>query len=322
MKYCKFCGRQLADDALCNCPGAVSERESQVTVRSTQEPPSGSAPQPGGNPSWQPYQQPARPAGGAFTKSMKNLSQVLPAYVKNPKKATAVCKQANDLLLPLLSAGVLFLALLAANCCIFGKSASSVSTLTALINSSSSSSALYSMRMSGLDFVAKNVTFHFGFVLLAAFIETVVICALNVLGRFIIAAVSGAKPFNAKKCLSDAFISFGVHSLFVAALIILGGLGYLMTSVVGQIFFGLAAVWYICTALSELKDEMPDSANLMLRFTVVAVVALLCVLAYAVVYKLMFAMNTGMSVHEFSVLSKMAGSVNDMVSASSSGKLM
>ena len=29
MKFCKHCGNQIPDDAVCNCPGAVAERQAQ-----------------------------------------------------------------------------------------------------------------------------------------------------------------------------------------------------------------------------------------------------------------------------------------------------
>lgn len=287
MKFCKHCGSQIADDAVCNCPAAVAERQGQAAPQ-----------QPA--PYASPYaaQGAAQPAGESkFVKSLKNVPQVLLSYFKNPKEVVATCKQTGDVIVAAAYTFILFIALLAANSCIFGKICVVFGPFAALSSLSFSASS------------ASVLGFNFGFVLLAALMETVAITALYTLGKFVLIALN-VKPLNAGKAITDSFISFGVNSIVPIASIIVGGLFYMLTSFIANIFFIFAAAWYIIAALSELKDELPPAQNSFVRILTTALVVGAALFLYGLIYNASFMMNlSGASVSTVDFMFSMVSSV-------------
>ena len=107
MKFCKHCGNQIPDNAVCNCPGAVAERQAQ-----------GGYQQPA-------YQQPAYAApqprqGKSFGQKLIDPFKV---YFKNPKKAVDNRIADKDFITPLIYIGALFIIMLGVKSCIYGTEA-------------------------------------------------------------------------------------------------------------------------------------------------------------------------------------------------------
>ena len=263
MKFCKHCGNQIPDNAVCNCPGAVAERQAQQGAYQQQG-----------------YQQPAYQAqrpprqGGGIA--------VLPTflnYFKNPLKTSAERKQAKDFITPLIILGAMFFLLWGVNSCIFGNAAVTVRSSDALKNFKNY--PLYG--------------YNFGFVVLASLIETVAYCGIYVVVKFLLTALF-VKPLNAGKAFIDSFISFGVHSIVPIMAMVVGGLFYMATAFIGQIFFGFALLWYIIMLISEVFAEVPGEKRGFAFFA-----ALICVLTVGLygtmmTFRLSYQMNMGHSV--------------------------
>lgn len=116
MKFCKYCGKQLDDNAVCDCQAsqqnAQKEQVQQVTFTAPQQQPQAS-----------PYavNPNATPAGeGKFVKALKNIPVVFTSYWKNPKQTIDVAKKENDLVIAGLFSAIFFIGVLIATCCLYG----------------------------------------------------------------------------------------------------------------------------------------------------------------------------------------------------------
>lgn len=255
MKFCKHCGNQLADDAVCNCPGAVAERSQQGGYQQV------------GNQGG--YQQGNYQGGPQYvTRSGKSFGQKLiepfTIYFKNPKLAVDNRIKEKDFVTPLIYIAVLFIVMLGVKNCIYGHEA-----------------------LEGKPFV----DYNFGLALLAAFIATLAMCVVYVLSRFLILLVCGKKPVNAGELLINSLISFGVNSIVPMGIILVGGLFYMAASMVAYMFFALAVVWYICAGLLEIKDEFDPNGNLFVRLLMAGLIIGVLVALYFLLYRGLFEMN-------------------------------
>ena len=95
MKFCKYCGSQLADDAVCNCPGAMAERQEAGAK--------------------QPRQQ-----TGSFA---QNLLAPLKTYFKDPKKAVDDRIKGKDHITALIYIGALLFTMIVEKACVYGAEA-------------------------------------------------------------------------------------------------------------------------------------------------------------------------------------------------------
>lgn len=95
MKFCKYCGSQLADDAVCNCPGAMAERQEAGAK--------------------QPRQQ--------ETTFAQKLTAPLKTYFKDPKKAVDDRIKSKDYITALVFIGALFVTMIAEKACVYGAEA-------------------------------------------------------------------------------------------------------------------------------------------------------------------------------------------------------
>ena len=264
MKFCKHCGNQIPDNAVCNCPGAIAERQGQGQGYQ----PQGYQPRVGSG-----YVSPyaahgtpnatAQPVGESkFGRGMKNVPQVFASYFRDPKKTVAISKQTGDFVVAIIYTVILFLALIGINSCVYGKNA-----------------------------VALHLGFNFGLVVLAALIETVGLVTAYVMCKFLILAAT-VKPFNAGKAFADSFISFGVNMVVPLICMIVGGLFWMLTSWVSQIFFAFALFWLVVCLLSEVKDEIPPANNSFVRIIIIAGFLAAYVYLFLLLVKGMNSMNT------------------------------
>lgn len=271
MQFCRHCGNQIPDGGVCNCPGAVAERQNQV------------------NPS-QPQQRPQR-QGKNFG---QKLIEPFTLYFKDPKQAVDNRIKDKDIFTPLIYFGALYMMLIGVLSCIYGAQAFKGSLVEGVGDSVYGS-------MSG-------VTFYFALVVLAAFILSLGMCAAYVLARVLILLVVGKKPFNIGKAFIEGFISFGVNSIVPIGLMIIGGLFYMLASLVGMFFFILAAIWYVVIGLYEIKDSLDLSGNKFVKLVIVAGIIGSFLALYYILYRAMFAMNVRyyiIDVYNYSSYSKL-----------------
>ena len=271
MKYCKHCGNQIPDNAVCNCPGAVAERQAQGGYQQPYQ--AQGYQQPG-------YAAPARPRPA--NNPMNGFAGALKGYFQSPLKTVRDRQRAKDFITPLIVLGIMFFLLWAVNSCIFGNQA-------VILNS-------------------RSFAFNFGFVVLASLIETLTM-ALSYIGAKLVISLIFVKPINPGKFFMDAFISFGVNSFVPLIAMVIGGLFYMALGILGQIFFGIAFLWYVAVGLAEVYEEVPaQNKNFVFFLTVICVVALMA-FGYIMMYKLMWQMNMGHTIESTNnaVRSKQAG---------------
>ncbi len=271
MKYCKHCGNQIPDNAVCNCPGAVAERQAQGGYQQPYQ--AQGYQQPG-------YAAPARPRPA--NNPMNGFAGALKGYFRSPLKTVRDRQRAKDFITPLIVLGIMFFLLWAVNSCIFGNQA-------VILNS-------------------RSFAFNFGFVVLASLIETLTM-ALSYIGAKLVISLIFVKPINPGKFFMDAFISFGVNSFVPLIAMVIGGLFYMALGILGQIFFGIAFLWYVAVGLAEVYEEVPaQNKNFVFFLTVICVVALMA-FGYIMMYKLMWQMNMGHTIEitNNAVRSKQAG---------------
>lgn len=261
MKFCKHCGNQIPDNAVCNCPAAVAERQAQGGFPQQPQPQQPVYQQPvypG-----QPYPQQPQPQ-----RQGKNFGQKLiepfTIYFKDPTKAVRNRINDKDFLTPLIYIAMLFIIMLGVKCCIYGTEG-----------------------VKGRPVI----NYNFGLTLLAAFICTLAMCVAYVMSRFIILMVCGKKPVNAGDIMLGSLISFGVNSIIPMGIILVGGLFYMATSMIAYMFFAVAVVWYIAAGLLEIKDEFDPNGNKFVRLLMAGLIIGVFVALYFLLYRGMFAMN-------------------------------
>lgn len=102
MKFCKFCGKQLADNEVCSC-----QTQAQAAAPAAKK---ASPYAVGGAPS----------VGGAkFVDALKNIPVVFVSYWTKSKEIIGVAKKTNDFILSALYCAILFLIMFGFNCCFF-----------------------------------------------------------------------------------------------------------------------------------------------------------------------------------------------------------
>lgn len=104
MKFCKYCGKQLEDNAVCDC---------QASAQTTASPQHQQA-------QTSPYATGAQTAGeGKFVKALKNIPNTLKSYCKNAGTTIENAKNGNDLITSAIFTTIFFIGLIIANCGIY-----------------------------------------------------------------------------------------------------------------------------------------------------------------------------------------------------------
>ncbi len=102
MKFCKFCGKQLADNEICSC-----QTQAQATAPAAKKA--------------SPYAVGGAPSVGGtkFVDALKNIPVVFTSYWTKSKEIIGVAKKTNDFILSALYCAILFLIMFGFNCCFF-----------------------------------------------------------------------------------------------------------------------------------------------------------------------------------------------------------
>ena len=134
MKFCKYCGAQLEDNAVCNCEKsrAAQAQAQQANAQAQsqyQQPVHPQQPQ-YQNPVQQQYTQPQNPqtqqspyavnntapiGENAFVKALKNIPVVFTSFFKDSKTVIKTAKAEKDIILGALFSAIFFIALILGN---------------------------------------------------------------------------------------------------------------------------------------------------------------------------------------------------------------
>ena len=265
MKFCKYCGKQLDDNAICDCQAsqqnAQKEQAQQATYTAPQPQPQQqttfTAPQPQASP--YAVNPNATPVGeGKFVKALKNIPVVFTAYWKNAKQTIDVAKKENDLIIAGMFTAIFFIGVLLANCCLYGS---------------------IDAGLGGYFHI-----FNFGKILVASLLVTVITAVLYVVIKLVSVKIF-VKQADAKKVFFDAFIEFAIHSMPITILLLVAGFSAFISYYISLFLLVFAIVYLITALFAEIKSDVPAVSNNFLFILLVSafVTIGLCVVLYVMI---------------------------------------
>jgi len=330
MKFCPICGKPLQDNEVCTCQAkqAAPQQPVQPQYQQPVQPQYQRPVQPQYQQPVQPqYQRPVQPQyqqpytvpqqpqaprpEGKFVKALKNIPVVFKNYWKNGDKVVETAKSKKDFILPLLFIAIFFLINLIVGICFFARM----------------SGAGYASGLSLLMLVfgwGGGYPFQFGMTLLVALIMTVVSAVLYILFRFLFMIIFAKKP--AGQAFFDALIEFGIHSVPVSCIMLLGGLLGLITAWLLVPMIGLAVAYYIVVGIKATLKESEGFQNKFLQTALIAVAIMLVVALMFWMFYLTCGMNYSVAMQSAyssygsgSDYSSLLGSLGNLGGSSGSG---
>lgn len=234
MKFCKYCGAQLEDNAVCNCEKSRAAQAQQANAQyqqpvQPQQPQYQNPVQPNAQPQQSPYavNNNAVPAGeNAFVKALKNIPVVFTSFFKDSKTVIKTAKAEKDIVVASLFSAIFFIALILGN-------------------------TFLMLSMSALDFPKT---------LLVSLVMTVLIG-----GLYSVILFAYVKKFkseeNAGKAFIDAFITFSIESIPASIGWILAGLFALVSVYLFLFFFVIVMLYLVISLVNQVKANVPEAKN-------------------------------------------------------------
>lgn len=248
MKFCKYCGAQLEDNAVCNCEKSRAAHAQQANAQ-YQQPQYQNPVQPNAQPQQSPYavNNNAVPAGeNAFVKALKNIPVVFTSFFKDSKTVIKTAKAEKDIVVASLFSAIFFIALILGN-------------------------TFLMLSMSALDFPKT---------LLVSLVMTVLIG-----GIYSVILFAYVKKFkseeNAGKAFIDAFITFSIESIPASIGWILVGLFALVSVYLFLFFFVIVMLYLVISLVNQVKANVPEAKNSAL-FTLI--LTLIITVAFIIVF--------------------------------------
>lgn len=283
MKFCRYCGKQLEDNAVCDCQAAVNaanqnsvnsnvnanintnvnvpDVNSSVNVNNAQpdnynqnntfQGQYAQTQPPVNNPS--PYvinSVPQPKTESKAAKAFKNLPVVFTSFWKDSKNVTQIAKNSRDYAVSIIYTVIFFISVFLGNIFVFLAMNNNVKSLFSTIGGSYGSAAW--SYLGGF--------FNFPKILLTSVIMTVLIAGLYILVLFVSNKIF-VKGTNAKKCFSDAFISFAINSIPASMGIVLFGLSAFIHIYFALAFLAFSGLYLIVNLVVEIKDTAVNVTN-------------------------------------------------------------
>ncbi len=234
MKFCKYCGAQLEDNAVCNCEKSRAA-QAQAQQANAQAQPQYQQPVQPQQPQYQnPVQQQSpyavnntAPVGeNAFVKALKNIPVVFTSFFKDSKTVIKTAKAEKDIILGALFSAIFFIALILGNMFLM-------------------------LSMSALDFPKT---------LLVSLVTTVLIG-----GFYSVILFAYVKKYkteeNTGKAFIDSFITFSIESIPASIGWILAGLCALISTYLFLFFFVIVMLYLIISLVNQVKANVPEAKN-------------------------------------------------------------
>ena len=248
MKFCKYCGAQLEDNAVCNCEKSRAAHAQQANAQ-YQQPQYQNPVQPNAQPQQSPYavNNNAVPAGeNAFVKALKNIPVVFTSFFKDSKTVIKTAKAEKDIVVASLFSVIFFIALILGN-------------------------TFLMLSMSALDFPKT---------LLVSLVMTVLIG-----GIYSVILFAYVKKFKSEetagKAFIDAFITFSIESIPASIGWILVGLFALVSVYLFLFFFVIVMLYLVISLVNQVKANVPEAKNSAL-FTLI--LTLIITVAFIIVF--------------------------------------
>ena len=234
MKFCKYCGAQLEDNAVCNCEKSRAA-QAQAQQANAQAQPQYQ------QPVQQQYAQPQNPqtqqspyavnntapiGENAFVKALKNIPVVFTSFFKDSKTVIKTAKAEKDIILGALFSAIFFIALILGNMFLM-------------------------LSMSALDFPKT---------LLVSLVTTVFIG-----GFYSVILFAYVKKYkteeNTAKAFIDSFITFSIESIPASIGWILAGLCALISVYIFLFFFVIVMLYLVISLVNQVKANVPEAKN-------------------------------------------------------------
>lgn len=291
MKFCKYCGAQLEDNAVCNCEKsrAAQAQAQQANAQAQpqyQQPVQPQQPQ-YQNPVQQQYAQPQNPqtqqspyavnntapiGENAFVKALKNIPVVFTSFFKDSKTVIKTAKAENDIILGALFSAIFFIALILGNMFLM-------------------------LSMSALDFPKTLLVSLVTAVLIGGFYSVILFAYVK----------KYKTEENTAKAFIDSFITFSIESIPASIGWILAGLCALISVYMFLFFFVIVMLYLVISLVNQVKANVPEAKNSAL-FTLILtlIVAVAFMIVFFIGAKLtMWSFNT--STFATSVLTSLIG---------------
>lgn len=267
MKFCKYCGAQLEDNAVCNCEKSRAA-QAQAQQANAQAQPQYQQPVQPQQPQYQnPVQQQSpyavnntAPVGeNAFVKALKNIPVVFTSFFKDSKTVIKTAKAEKDIILGALFSAIFFIALILGNMFLM-------------------------LSMSALDFPKT---------LLVSLVTTVLIG-----GFYSVILFAYVKKYkteeNTGKAFIDSFITFSIESIPASIGWILAGLCALISTYLFLFFFVIVMLYLIISLVNQVKANVPEAKNSTLfNLILTLIVAVAFIIVFYIGEKLtMWSFNT------------------------------
>lgn len=292
MKFCKYCGAQLEDNAVCNCEKSRAARAQQANAQAQaqyQQPVQPQQPQ-YQNPVQQQYAQPQNPQAqqspyavnntapvgeNAFVKALKNIPVVFTSFFKDSKTVIKTAKAEKDIVLGALFSAIFFIALILGNMFLM-------------------------LSMSALDFPKT---------LLVSLISTVLIGGFYSVILF--AYVKKYNPTeNTSKAFVDAFITFSIESIPASIIWLLAGLTAFISVYCFVFFLVFEMLYLVISLVNQIKANVPEAKNSTL-FT------LLLTLIIAVAFTIIFYIGARLTMWSFNTSSFATSALTSLIGGGS-----
>jgi hypothetical protein len=274
MKFCQYCGKQLEDNALCDCATAVQLRtanqtEPQPQPQAVPEQPVEPQPQPQAVPvqpiepqpqvtfeqpvqtqeipqqqyvaPQQMYQYaPVQPQtvpkkDNKFVEALKSIPEFIKSYIKDAKATTDKAKSEKNVILSAIFSGIFFIALLIFNCLMF---------------------ASINLSVSGI-FGGYYNAFRFFEIFATSLVLAVIIGAFYVLVSWITKVIF-VKNVNHLDCIVDSYVEYSANSLFVSAILIVAGIFSLFLSWLSALLIIIAVVYMLNVLITSLNSQIKE----------------------------------------------------------------
>lgn len=226
MKFCKYCGAQLDDNAVCGCEKSRAEaaRNSAQQVNNVSPQNNSQFSSPNVQPQQSPYAVGTQPMKeNAFVKALKNIPIVFMSFWKDSKAVVKTAIAEKDIVLASLFTAIFFIALLLGN-------------------------LFYVLSIPYIS----NYFLNFGFVILSSLITTAFICGFYSL--FVFAVDKKTNPsVKSGTAYINALITFGIESIPASLAFLAGGIFSFASNYLGMIFAMFAVIYLIISLLNNMK---------------------------------------------------------------------
>ncbi len=221
MKFCKYCGKQLEDDAVCDCKDSLNAAQFSQSPHE----PVGCTFQDNQKFS-SPYAMNGTHGENKFITALKNFPVLFCSFWKDSKGTIKIAKNNKDIMIAVICSFIFFASIFLGNMFSF-------------------------ISMHTFDFFRVLITSCILALLIGSFFTLIMAFAKKISNR----------TSNIAACLIDSFISFSIESIPASIGFIIAGLALFINFYASAFFILLTALYLIVTLTCNIKDTIINVNN-------------------------------------------------------------